>query len=215
MSELIDIVISTLFKSIGDLDHEQYKKLPTDTNGIVFKAPYLSMSIFEEQERWVFTVKMTIKDNRDFFETMKINGFIFNDDIEQDFKEKFNPIHRQKDLIAEKFNLHVNYVIEHMFFFDKKNYLYEKTWSSCTHDIMGAYLFIRVQRDTDGQLLYSYFGYCSNNLITKTYKTLNDYEFCVIYLQQKFHEKGNFSVCDDITYDNFDKYFELLKMVEI
>lgn len=214
MSEVTDIVSSTLFKFSGDLDHERYKRLSTDTTNIVFNVPYLTMTIIEEPERWVFTVKMTIKDNRDFFETMKMNGFVFNEDIEQDFKEKFNPIHRQKDLIAEKFNMQVNYVIEHMFFFDKTNDLYE-TWSSCTHDIMGAYLFIKVQNDTDGKPLYRHFGYYNQNLITKTYKTLNDYEFCVIYLQQKFYDKGNFSVCDDITYDNFDKYFELLKMIEI
>lgn len=214
MTKLTDIVSSTLFKSSGDLDHERYKRLSTDTTNIVFNVPYLTMTIIEESERWVFTVKMTIKDNRDFFETMKINGFVFHEDIEQDLKEKFNPIHQQKNLIAEKFNFQVNYVIEHMFFFNKTNDLTE-TWSSCTHDIMGAYLFIRVQSDTDGKPLYSYFGYYNQNLITKTYKTLNDYEFCVIYLQQKFYEKGNFSVCDDISYDNFDKYFELLKMIEI
>lgn len=214
MTKLTDIVSSTLFKSSGDLDHERYKRLSTDTTNIVFNVPYLTMTIIEESERWVFTVKMTIKDNRDFFETMKINSFVFHEDIEQDLKEKFNPIHQQKNLIAEKFNFQVNYVIEHMFFFNKTNDLTE-TWSSCTHDIMGAYLFIRVQSDTDGYPLYSYFGYYNQNLITKTYKTLNDYEFCVIYLQQKFYEKGNFSVCDDISYDNFDKYFELLKMIEI
>lgn len=214
MNELCAIVSSTLFEKTADLNHQRYKKLSTDTTNIVFNVPYLTMSVIEESDRWVFTIKMTIKDNRDFFETMKMNGFVFNEDIEQDFKEKFNPIHRQKDLIAEKFNLHVNYVIEHMFFFDKTNYLYE-TWSSCTHDIMGAYLFIKVQSDTDGTPLYRHFGYYNQNLITKTYKTLNDYEFCVIYLQQKFYDKGNLSVCDDISYDNFDKYFELLKMVEI
>lgn len=214
MIKLTDVVGATLFKTIGDLDASRYEKLSTDTTDIIFNVPYLTMTIIEEPDRWVFTVKMTIKDNTDFFETMRLNGFIFHDDIEQDFREKFSPIHQQKNLISEKFNLHVNYVIEHMFFFDKTNVLTE-TWSSCTHDIMGAYLFIRVQSDTDGQPLYSYFGYYNKNLITKTYKTLNDYEFCVIYLQQKFYEKGNYSVCDDITYDNFENYFELLKMVEI
>jgi hypothetical protein len=214
MNELCNIVSSTLFEQTAELNHSQYKKLSTDTTNIVFNVPYLTMSIIEEPERWVFIIKMTVKDNRDFFDTMKMNGFIFKDDIETDLREKFEPIHEQKNIISDKFKIHVNYVIEHMFYFTKENDLYEQ-WSSCTHDIKGAYLFIKVQSDTDGEPLYTYFGYHNQNLINKTFKKLHNYEFCVLYLQQMFHEKGNLSICDEITYDNVDQYFELLNMVNI
>jgi hypothetical protein len=214
MNELCAIVSSTLFEKTADLNHQRYKKLSTDTTNIVFNVPYLTMSVIEESDRWVFIIKMTIKDNRDFFDSMKMNGFVFKDDIETDLREKFDPIHQQKDVLARKFNIHVNYVIEHMFYFSKENNLYEQ-WSSCTHDLNGAYLFLKVERDTDGEPIYSYFGYHHQNLLHKTYKNIQNYEFCVMYLQQKFYEKGHIAMCDEITYDNVDRYFELLNMVEI
>ena len=214
MNELCKIVISKLFNKTNELKHSRYKKLSTDTTNIVFNVPYLTMSVIEESERWVFTIKMTIKDNRDFFDTMKMNGFIFKHDIESDLREKFIPIHQQKDLMANKFNHHINYVIEHMFYFSKENELYEQ-WSSCTHDVDGTYLFLKVQSDINGEPIYTYFGYHKQNLIHKTYKVLQDYDLCVVYLQQKFYEKGNFSISDEINNDNVDRYFELLNMIEI
>lgn len=213
MDELCKVATSRIFQTYAKLDYQENAEALNISN-LVFSEPFLTMSIIEESEHWFFTIKVKVKENNDFFDILKLYGFTFNPELEQELKKQISPVIREKDLMAAVFNKNIFYIIEQMFCFSKKNELCHY-FSNYTQSLDGDCIFLKIEKEQNDNVLYTYMGYHHYDLIVKKYDKFRDYEFCVLYLQQKFLENDKNTVLDEIRHDNIKEFISLLNMVKI